>query len=266
MAAAASAYRHWCRAAASSRASSLRHSLLFTGVHLHSYGAVESAVILPYVQIGRNVRLTKVIIDSEVVIPAGLVVGEDPELDAARFRRTAQGVCLITQPMIDRLRVVNKLHVLSVASEMYPLVKTGGLADVVGALPAALAREGIATHTLIPGYPEVIAALSRAETVHSFARLQNGRARLLKTQTGGADLLVLDAPHLYARPGNPYVGPDGHEWPDNALRFAALGAVRGPIAREGIAGFTPDVIHAHDWQAGLAPALLHYGGGRARGQ
>ncbi len=85
--------------------SSLRHSLLFTGVHLHSYGAVESAVILPYVQIGRNVRLTKVIVDSEVVIPAGLVVGEDPELDAARFRRTAQGVCLITQPMIDRLEL-----------------------------------------------------------------------------------------------------------------------------------------------------------------
>ena len=85
--------------------STLRHSLLFTGVHLHSYGAVESAVILPYVQIGRNVRLTKVIVDSEVVIPAGLVVGEDPELDAARFRRTAQGVCLITQPMIDRLEL-----------------------------------------------------------------------------------------------------------------------------------------------------------------
>ncbi len=160
---------------------------------------------------------------------------------------------------------MNKLHVLSVASEMYPLVKTGGLADVVGALPAALAREGIATHTLIPGYPDVIAALSRAETVHSFARLQNGSARLLKTQTGGADLLVLDAPHLYTRPGNPYVGPDGHEWPDNALRFAALAQCAVQIAREGIAGFTPDVVHAHDWQAGLAPALLHYGGGARPG-
>jgi len=83
--------------------STLRHSLLFTGVHLHSYGHVESAVVLPYVEIGRTVRLTNVIVDSGVRIPAGLVVGEDPELDAARFRRTSRGVCLVTQPMIDRL-------------------------------------------------------------------------------------------------------------------------------------------------------------------
>ena len=83
--------------------SSLRHSLLFTGVHLHSWGRVENAVVLPYVEIGRGARLTNVIVDAEVRIPAGLVVGEDPELDAARFRRTPLGICLITQPMIDRL-------------------------------------------------------------------------------------------------------------------------------------------------------------------
>jgi glucose-1-phosphate adenylyltransferase len=83
--------------------STLRHSLLFTGVHLHSYGHVENAVVLPYVEIGRHARLTDVIVDAGVKIPAGLVVGEDPEVDAARFRRTERGVCLITQPMIDRL-------------------------------------------------------------------------------------------------------------------------------------------------------------------
>jgi glucose-1-phosphate adenylyltransferase len=83
--------------------STLRHSLLFTGVHLHSYGHVENAVVLPYVEIGRHARLTNVIVDAEVKIPEGLVVGEDPEADAARFRRTANGICLITQPMIDRL-------------------------------------------------------------------------------------------------------------------------------------------------------------------
>jgi len=83
--------------------SMLRHSLLFTGVHLHSYGHVENAVVLPYVEIGRHVRLTNVIVDAGVKIPEGLVVGEDPEADAARFRRTANGICLITQPMIDRL-------------------------------------------------------------------------------------------------------------------------------------------------------------------
>ncbi len=83
--------------------STLRHSLLFTGVHLHSYGHVENAVVLPYVQIGRGARLKDVIIDSGVRIPAGLVVGEDPAADAARFRRTPLGISLITQPMIDRL-------------------------------------------------------------------------------------------------------------------------------------------------------------------
>jgi glucose-1-phosphate adenylyltransferase len=83
--------------------STLHHSLLFTGVHLHSYGRVENAVVLPNVEIGRGARLTNVIIDAGVRIPAGLVVGEDPEADAARFRRTPLGICLITQPMIDRL-------------------------------------------------------------------------------------------------------------------------------------------------------------------
>ncbi len=83
--------------------STLHHSLLFTGVHLHSYGRVENAVVLPNVEIGRGARLTNVIVDAGVRIPAGLVVGEDPEVDAARFRRTPLGICLITQPMIDRL-------------------------------------------------------------------------------------------------------------------------------------------------------------------
>ncbi len=82
---------------------SLRRSLLFTGVHVNSYSHVENAVILPYVTIGRHVRLKNVVIDRGVNIPEGLVVGDDPELDAKRFRTTAQGVSLITQPMIDRL-------------------------------------------------------------------------------------------------------------------------------------------------------------------
>jgi starch synthase len=155
---------------------------------------------------------------------------------------------------------VNRLRVLSVASEVYPLVKTGGLADVVGALPPALAREGIDTRTLVPGYPGVIDALPGAETLHRFAPLHGGPARLLAARAAGLDLLVLDAPHLYARPGNPYTGPDGQPWPDNALRFAALGQCAASIGRGLVPGITPDVVHAHDWQAGLAPALLHYGG------
>jgi glucose-1-phosphate adenylyltransferase len=82
---------------------SLLRSLLFTGVQIHSYSALENTIVLPYVDIGRGVRLTNVVVDRGVKIPAGLVVGEDPEADAWRFRRTARGVCLITQAMIDRI-------------------------------------------------------------------------------------------------------------------------------------------------------------------
>ncbi len=84
---------------------SVRRSLLFTGVHVHSYTKVEEAVIMPYVDIGQHARLSKVVIDRGVKIPNGLVVGDDPELDAKRFRRTDSGICLITQPMIDALPV-----------------------------------------------------------------------------------------------------------------------------------------------------------------
>jgi glucose-1-phosphate adenylyltransferase len=81
----------------------VRRSLLFTGVRVNSYSHLEEAVVLPYVDIGRNSRLKKVVIDRGVKIPEGLVVGEDPDLDANRFRRTESGVCLITEPMIERL-------------------------------------------------------------------------------------------------------------------------------------------------------------------
>jgi len=81
----------------------VRQSLLFTGVHAHSYATINRAVILPYVEINRHARLSNVVVDRGVVIPKGLVVGEDPELDGARFRRSARGICLITQPMIDKL-------------------------------------------------------------------------------------------------------------------------------------------------------------------
>jgi glucose-1-phosphate adenylyltransferase len=80
-----------------------KRSLLFTGVKMGSFSCAHEAVILPYCNIGRGAQLSRVIIDSGVRIPEGLVVGEDPELDAARFRRSANGVCLITKSMIDRL-------------------------------------------------------------------------------------------------------------------------------------------------------------------
>ena len=81
----------------------LRDTLLFTGVHVHSWASLHGCVVLPEVEIGRHARLSRVVIDRGVKIPQGLVIGEDPELDAQRFRRTEHGVCLVTQPMLDRL-------------------------------------------------------------------------------------------------------------------------------------------------------------------
>ncbi|MGN6552002.1 MAG: glucose-1-phosphate adenylyltransferase [Pararhizobium sp.] len=83
--------------------SSLRHSLIFSGVRANSFSSLNQAVVLPRCVIGRNARLSRVVLDSGVVIPEGLVVGEDPELDARRFRRSEKGICLVTQPMIDKL-------------------------------------------------------------------------------------------------------------------------------------------------------------------
>jgi starch synthase len=149
------------------------------------------------------------------------------------------------------------LRVLAVASEIYPIIKTGGLADVTGALPAALRTCGIETRTLVPGYPDVIKALpAPAELLH-LPFFFGGPARLLGGSHGDLDLLVLDAPHLFARPGNPYVTPDGKDWPDNGVRFAALSRMAAEIGQGVDASFLPDVVHAHDWQAGLVPAYLH---------
>ncbi|KQN37055.1 glycogen synthase [Sphingomonas sp. Leaf407] len=143
------------------------------------------------------------------------------------------------------------MRVLSVASEAYPLVKTGGLADVVGALPAALAPHGIETVTLLPGYPAVLKAASR-KVVRTWDDLLGEPARLLGGTIDGHPLLVLDAPTLFARDGGPYADATGRDWADNWRRFAALSRAAADIAT----GF--DLVHAHDWQAALTPAYLRY--------
>lgn len=149
------------------------------------------------------------------------------------------------------------MKVLSVASECAPLIKTGGLADVAGALPAALAPHGWAIKTLLPGYPKVMAAIAEAETVAILPDLFGGNGKILAATAAGLDLLILDAPHLFMRDGNPYLGPDGRDWPDNPERFAALSWAAMVIARDGIAGdWKPDIVHGHDWQAGLAPYYI----------
>jgi starch synthase len=152
------------------------------------------------------------------------------------------------------------LRVLSVASEMSPLVKTGGLADVVGALPSALAAEGVEMRTLLPAYPQVLKALAPGETVLVLDALFGGPARVQKGRVGDAIVYVLVAPHLYARDGGVYTNARGVDYPDNAFRFAALAFAGARIAQGALAEFQPNVLHAHDWQSALAPAYLHYSG------
>ncbi|MBG0802738.1 glycogen synthase GlgA [Methylocystis sp. H4A] len=153
---------------------------------------------------------------------------------------------------------MSSLRALAIASEMAPLVKTGGLADVVGALPHALAAENIELRTLIPGYPDVIATLGAGETVLEFDDLFGGPAWIHAARHNGLAIYTLIAPHLYAREGGLYTGPDGADYPDNAFRFAALAWAGAQIGLGALDGFAPDVVHAHDWQAALAPAYMHY--------
>ncbi len=160
---------------------------------------------------------------------------------------------------------MSALEVLSVVSEVYPLVKTGGLADVAGALPGALAQEGVAVRTLVPGYPAVKAALEKPKVVMKIADLFGGSAKVVSGRAAGLDLFVIDAPHLYDRPGNPYHDADGEDWPDNPFRFAALAKVAAEIGLGGAGGFKPAVVHTHDWQTGLTAAYMEYDGRKRPG-
>jgi starch synthase len=149
------------------------------------------------------------------------------------------------------------MRVLSVASEIFPIIKTGGLADVAGALPIALQAKGIEVRTLVPGYFEVLRALEGAQELGTVSAI-GGDARLLRGKCGALDLFVLDAPHLFARGGNPYLSPAGLDWPDNGIRFAALARMAADIGFGVVPSFAPDIVHVHDWQAALAPAYLNY--------
>ena len=148
------------------------------------------------------------------------------------------------------------INILSVTSECAPLVKTGGLADVTGALPGALAPLGCDMRTLLPGYPGVMGRLGTPKVVSQIDDLFGGPARVLAVQVAGLDLLVVDAPHLYDRAGGIYLDAGGQDWPDNAERFAALCDVAAHIACHGADDWRPDLVHGHDWQAGLVPEYL----------
>ncbi|MGE4409014.1 MAG: glycogen synthase GlgA [Sphingobium sp.] len=154
------------------------------------------------------------------------------------------------------------ISVLSVASEAVPLIKTGGLADVVGALPAAVAPHGVAMTTMVPGYPAVMRAIGKGagkgRTIHSYPSLMGEPARLVAAKLGDHPLVVLDAPGFFAREGGPYADPAGHDWADNWRRFAAFGRAAADLAGGGTKRKPFDILHAHDWQAAMAPAYLRF--------
>jgi len=151
------------------------------------------------------------------------------------------------------------IRALYVSSEVYPLAKTGGLADVSAALPAALRDIGIDVRLVTPAYPQ---ALDRAPNLRAVARL--GRVpgcadgRLLETVLPGSHVPVwlVDRPSLFNREGGLYQAEDGRDWSDNAERFAALSSAALAIVDGLIDDWRPDIVHAHDWHAGLLPLLL----------
>lgn len=149
---------------------------------------------------------------------------------------------------------------LFVTSEASPLIKTGGLADVSGSLPITLKDLRWSVRLLIPAYP---AAIKQAAPTKTIAQLQipgvAGKVTLLEGKLPGSKLPVwlVDYGPAFSREGNPYVGPNGDDWPDNAERFALFSrcAVEIAMGRAGLR-WVPDVVHCNDWQTGLVPALL----------
>ncbi len=148
------------------------------------------------------------------------------------------------------------MRVLFAASEAFPWIKTGGLGDVAGYLPRALQQAGAEVTLALPGYARLLAQLE-LHTVTHVPCLQ-GYA-LLKEARGpdGVRLWVVDHPLFAERDGNPYVGPDGHPWPDNDLRFGLFSQVLARVVAGGLApGARFDRVHCHDWQTGLLPVYL----------
>ncbi len=153
------------------------------------------------------------------------------------------------------------LKVLFATPEVAPLIKTGGLADVSGALPAALRAIGVDVRVLVPGYNQVTEQLEHHQVVATFDDLPGfPSSRLLSgTMAHGVPLLVLDCPSLYQREGGPYQNTHGHDWADNALRFGLLSKVAAVLgSKASPLTWHPDLVQCNDWQTGLTPAYLHF--------
>ena len=153
------------------------------------------------------------------------------------------------------------LKQLSVASECAPFIKTGGLADVVGALGHVMGAHDVECRVLLPLYRQIADLADGAKLVWDAGTKFGGAVRVLSQRAKGIDLLLIDAPHLYDRPGQIYLDESGADWADNHLRFGLLSWLGAEIGQNGVAGWHPDIIHAHDWQAGLTPVYSRQSGG-----
>ncbi|NOT66582.1 MAG: glycogen synthase GlgA [Methylotenera sp.] len=153
------------------------------------------------------------------------------------------------------------MKVLFVSSEVFPLIKTGGLADVSGSLPIALQRLGVDVRLLMPGYPAV---LNKLTDLHEIAVLENlpviNTATLLMgvIKDTQVKVMVIQSASLYERDGGPYADANGMEWLDNPVRFGILSKVAAILsgANSPVKNWQPDIVHCNDWQTGLAPAYM----------
>ena len=164
------------------------------------------------------------------------------------------------------------MRVLQVSAEIFPLLKTGGLADIAGALPQALAGVGCQVRALLPGFPAILQALQASSLVGEFrapwgdtVRVRLGQLAGVPGGDGPLSAYVLEAPALYARPGNPYEDAQRRPYADNHRRFAALGWAAARLAHGLDGDWAPQIVHCHDWHAGLAPACLKHWPGPAAG-
>ena len=158
-----------------------------------------------------------------------------------------------------------KLSVLFAASECYPLIKTGGLGDVVSSLPPALRQKSIDVRVVLPAYRDILEKIENLRIL-CWMEVEGGGevtypVRLLECPEDilGVPLYLIDAPTLFDRPGNPYHSPDGKDWPDNAERYALFARAVSQMVKKGHeSGWQPDIVHCHDWQTGLIPPLLRW--------
>ena len=147
------------------------------------------------------------------------------------------------------------MKILHVCSELYPLLKTGGLADVLGALPQAQNQIGLDARVLLPAYPAIIAGIQNTQVVAEFDNFA-GHVVLRYGEYNDVGIYLIDAPHLYGREGNPYHDAYYNDYGDNYKRFALLGWVGAELATGLDNWWRAEVVHAHDWHAGLCAAYL----------